>query len=204
MRWRAKRVPGAPVLPVPIVPLTDNGGYIYSPSAVQAAVAAVLRNGYMTHKGTPEEALLAMDLSSERVRYALFLLQGVQHGQSLNALLGYLFEAGLDALGLDQYTQPFRDRFPVVGAKLTPSARRLSRSSPRTWWMAWPCVRLGTPGISGPGRTGAPACHAPGADQADVIACSKPSTITRPLGDLSMAETVFQIIRGNFGRVPAG
>ena len=55
---RAQRVPNAPVLPMPIQPLIDNGGYIYSPSFEQAAVAAVLRNGYMTHKGTSEEPLL--------------------------------------------------------------------------------------------------------------------------------------------------
>ena len=82
----------------------------------------MLRNGYMTHKGTPEEPLLAIDLSSTRVRYALSPAAGVQQGQSLNALLGYLFEAGLDDLSLRQYTQPFRDTFPVVGNKLTPSS----------------------------------------------------------------------------------
>ena len=79
----------------------------------QASVAAVLRNGYMTHKGTSEEGLLSIDLSSERVRKALTLLEGVQEGQSLNALLGYLFEEGLHGLQLDKYAQPFRDRFPV-------------------------------------------------------------------------------------------
>ncbi len=66
-----------------------------APSLAQASVAAVLRNGYMTHKGTSEEGLLSIDLSSERVRKALTLLEGVQEGQSLNALLGYLFEEGL-------------------------------------------------------------------------------------------------------------
>ena len=66
--------------------------------------------------------MLSIDLSSERVRKALPLLEGVQQGQSLNALLGYLFETGLHDLNLDKYAQPFRDRFPVVANKLTPSS----------------------------------------------------------------------------------
>lgn len=199
---RAKRVPGAPVLPVPVVPLTDNGGYIYSPSSVQAAVAAVLRNGYMTHKGTPEEPLLAMDLSSERVRYALYLLQGVQRGQSLNALLGYLFEAGLDALGLNQYTQPFRDRFPVVGTKLTPSSAPTESIAASnvvdglTLRTAWDTGQLAAGQNWG---AGLPAAGS--ADQTNVIGLLETiDDYSDALGDLSMAETVFQIIRGNFPR----
>ena len=109
-------------LPVPVQPLQDNGGFIFAPSFAQASVAAVLRNGYMTHKGTSQEGLLSIDLSSERVRNALLLLEGVQQGQSLNALLGYLFETGLHQLNLDKYAQPFRDRFPIVANKLTPSS----------------------------------------------------------------------------------
>ena len=109
-------------LPVPLQPLSDNGGYILAPSAVQAAVAAVLRNGYMTHQNSGEEALLSIDLSSERVQKALWLIDGVQEGQSLNALLGYLFEDALHNQNLDTYVQPFRDAYPLVGSKLTPSS----------------------------------------------------------------------------------
>jgi len=199
---RAERVPEAPVLPVPVVPLTDNGGYIYSPSSAQAAVAAVLRNGYMTHKGTPEEALLAMDLSSEKVRYALYLLQGVQRGQSLNALLGYLFEAGLDTLGLDQYTQPFRDRFPVVGTKLTPSSAPTESIAASNvvdglaLHTAWDTGQLAAGQNWG---AGLPAAGS--ADQTNVIDLLETiDDYSNALGDLSMAETVFQIIRGNFPR----
>jgi hypothetical protein len=102
--------------------LTDNGDYIYAPSLAQAATAAVLRNGYLTHKNTAEEGLLSIDLSSERVNRVLGLICGVQEGQSLNALLGYLFEDALSTLGLQKYIQPFRNAYPVVGDKLTPSS----------------------------------------------------------------------------------
>ena len=198
---RAKRVPGAGPLPTPVQPLVDNGGYIYCPSSEQAAVAAVLRNGYVTHKGTAEEPMLDIDLSSERVRYALSLLQGVQQGQSLNALLGYLFEAGLDALGLQQYTQPFRNLFPVVGSKLTPSSapsEAVAASNVvdglalRT---AWDDGKLAT------GRNWGVGLPPPGPDQTAVIGLlTTLDSYFHALGDVSMAEAVFQVIRGNFGR----
>jgi hypothetical protein len=76
----------------------------------------------MTHKGTADDGLLSIDISSERVRRALYLLDGVRQGQNLNALLGYLFERGLHDRNLDKYVQPFRDRFPIVAHKLTPSS----------------------------------------------------------------------------------
>jgi hypothetical protein len=198
---RARRVPGAVVAAPPVQPLSDNGGYIYCPSAEQAAVAAVLRNGYMTHKGTSEEPMLNIDLSSERVRYALSLLQGVQQGQSLNALLGYLFEAGLDALSLQKYTQPFRDLYPVVGAKLTPSSapsEAIAASNVvdglalRT---AWDNGKLAA------GQNWGAGLPPPGPDQTAVIGLlTSLDSYADALGDVSMAEAVFQVIRGNFGR----
>jgi hypothetical protein len=198
---RAQRVPNAPVLPVPLQPLTDNGGYIYAPSFEQGAAAAVLRNGYMTHKGTPEEPLLNIDLSSERVRYALSLLHGVQQGQSLNALLGYLFETGLAVLNLQQYIQPFRDRFPVVGSKLTPSSapsESIAASNVvdglalRTAW--------DTGGLAA-GQNWGTGLPPPGADQTAVISLLETiDDYADALGDVGMAEAVFQVMRGNFGR----
>jgi len=198
---RAIRAPQAPAQSVPVQPLTDNGGFIYAPSPEQAAAGAVLRNGYMTHKGTSEEALLAMDLSSDRVRDALNLMHGVQQGQSLNALLGYLFETGLADLSLQKYTQPFRDRFPVVGTKLTPSSapsEAVAASNVvdglalRTAWDA---------GQLAAGQNWGTGLPAPGADQTAVIGLLKTiDDYSAALSEVSMAEAVFQIIRGNFGR----
>jgi len=188
-------------LPVPLQPVSDNGGYIYTPSQAQAAVAAVLRNGYMTHKGTAEEGLLSIDLSSDRVRKALSLISGVQEGQSLNALLGFLFEDAMHDQSLDKYIQPFRDAYPIVGNKLTPSSspsESVAASNVvdgvalRT---AWDSKKL----VAGQAwGTGLPA---PGADQTAVIAIFKTlDDYADALGDLSITEAVFQVIRGNFGR----
>jgi len=201
MRAKATGQTTAAKLPVPLQPLTDNGGYIYAPSAAQAAVGAVLRNGYLTHQNTAEEGLLAIDLSSERVSRALSLINGVQQGQSLNALLGYLFEDALSTAGLQKYIQPFRNAYPVVGPKLTPSsapAEAIAASNVvdglalRT---AWDNGQLPAGGNWG---TGLPA---PGPDQNSVITILQMiDDYADALGDLSMAEAVFQIIRGNFGR----
>ena len=198
---RARRLQAKSDLPIPTQPAGDNGGYILAPSLAQASVAAVLRNGYMTHKGTSEEGLLSIDLSSERVRKALTLLEGVQEGQSLNALLGYLFEEGLHGLQLDKYAQPFRDRFPVVGNKLTPSSdpsESVAASNVVDGMAlrgAWDSGQLAAGGDWGANLPG------PGADQNAVIGLFQVlDDYADALGDLSISEAVFQIMRGNFGR----
>jgi hypothetical protein len=61
--------------------------------------------------------LLAIDLSSERVRLANFLLDGVRQGQPLGALLGYRFERRLHELKLDPLIASFR-RVAPLGGKL--------------------------------------------------------------------------------------
>jgi hypothetical protein len=197
---RAQKSRASVQLPVPLQPLADNGGYILALSSVQAAVAAVLRNDYMTHQNTAEEGLLSIDLSSERVQRALWLIDGVQEGQNLNALLGYLFEDALHDHNLDKYVQPFRDAYPLVGNKLTPSSAPSDTVAAsevvdglalRT---AWDTGKL----VAGQNwRTGLPA---PGANQNAVIAILQVvDDYADALRDVSISEAVFQIVRGNFG-----
>jgi hypothetical protein len=188
-------------LGVPVQPHEDNGGYVFAPSLAQASVAAVLRNGYMTHKGTSQEGLLSIDLSSERVRHALMLLEGVQQGQSLNALLGYIFETGLHALRLDKYAQPFRDRFPIVAGKLTPSSEP-SESVAASNVVDGLALRAAfDAGQLNAGQNWGAGLPAPGPDQQAIIGLLRTiDDYADALSDLSIAEAVFQIIRGNFGR----
>ncbi len=206
---RSRQQKGIPAsnLPVPLQPVTDSGGYIYAPSQAQAAVAAVLRNGYMTHKGTAEEGLLSIDLSSERVRNALGLISGVQQGQSLNALLGFLFEDALHDQSLDIYVQPFRDAYPLVGNKLTPSSDPTEAiAAPNVvdglaLRTAWDSGKLAEGQDWGTGLPVPGAGQTPGSDQIKVVAILQTlEDYADALGDLSIAEAVFQIIRGNFGR----
>ena len=72
-----------------------NQGYIHAPSLNHAVTAAVLRNGYLSNATPDNPGSLAVNLSSERVRLALSIIEGMKAEQSLGALLGYQFERGL-------------------------------------------------------------------------------------------------------------
>jgi predicted nucleic acid-binding Zn-ribbon protein len=103
-----------------------NGGYVHTPSLNHATAAAILRNGYLTHSSPQERDKLAVNLSSERVRRAKYLIDGVRNGQSLEALLGYLFERGLhdwstrpvNPVILNQLKPFFRTAFPIRKTKI--------------------------------------------------------------------------------------
>jgi hypothetical protein len=110
---------GAPLQPVAALPAGTTGplyrseankGYVQAPSLAHAATAAVLRSGYLAHQqeGESGESPFAVDLSSDRVHRAKWMLDGVRQGQSLAALLGYRFERGLHEQGLDRYIHRFR------------------------------------------------------------------------------------------------
>jgi hypothetical protein len=105
--------------PGPIFEAADNPGFVHTPSLAQATTAAVLRSGQLAHADPqgPDD-LLAIDLSSERVRLATWLLDGVRQGQPLGALLGYRFERGLQEAGKPQYIGYFRELAPLVAKKL--------------------------------------------------------------------------------------
>jgi len=101
----------------------SGGGYIHAPSLAQAATAAVLRAGHLSHAARdPNSAALAIDLTSRRVRTAIGLLDGVRQGQSLGALLGYQAERQLHELGAHTAVEVMRRLAPppVVTATGTP------------------------------------------------------------------------------------
>ncbi|HEU4330084.1 MAG TPA: hypothetical protein VFR40_03145, partial [Lapillicoccus sp.] len=91
-----------------------NHGFIHAPSLPQAATAAVLRSGHLAHHDAEHEAL-HVDLTADRVRTAMTLLDGVGQGQPLAALLGYRFERAVRDRGvsLAQYILPFRRLVPL-------------------------------------------------------------------------------------------
>lgn len=92
----------------PLYGSDSNQGFVQAPSLAHAATAAVLRSGYVSHQEDAQGDPLAVDLSSERVHRAQWLLDGVRQGQSLGALLGYRFERELHNQGLDRFIYPFR------------------------------------------------------------------------------------------------
>ncbi|MFC3552159.1 hypothetical protein ACFOLC_14230 [Lysobacter cavernae] len=93
----------------------DSLGFVHAPSLPQAATAAILRSGHLANHESAKSSF-NMDLSSERVRRAHAMLEGVSHGQSLAELLGYRFERGLRDALLGHCTLPFRLAYPLKPA----------------------------------------------------------------------------------------
>jgi len=186
-------------------PDSGSGGFIQAPSMTQAAAGAVLRSGYLSHRGTADEQLLAIDLSSQRTSAALWLLDGVRQGQSLGALTGYQFEQSLHELQLDVYIQPFRDAYPLIGTDLTAQTAAGPVTSPSQvvdgvkLSAAWRSGALPAGSYWG---TGLPLPAPPGnATQNAVLSVlSQIDDMLSALSDLSIAESVFQVMRGNLGR----
>lgn len=114
---RAQETP-PPSEPGVLYGAANNPGYTHTPSLAQAATTAVLRSGHLTHSDPVTKDLLAINLSSERVRLASWLLDGVRQGQPLGALLGYRFERRLRDAKLAQFIQYFREVAPLVAKKL--------------------------------------------------------------------------------------
>jgi hypothetical protein len=69
---------------------------------------------------------MSVNLSSERVRRALWYFEGVRNGQLLSALLGYQFERGLHEhhpnSNLDKFILPLRKKFPLIADHITESS----------------------------------------------------------------------------------
>jgi hypothetical protein len=94
--------------------LDAGGGYIHAPSIAQASAAALLRSAFDSHRDDEDPGAYALSLTSRRVGRALTLIDGVQQGQDLPALLGYQFERGLHNANLDRLIDDFRAAFPII------------------------------------------------------------------------------------------
>ena len=196
---RARLFPGAARPVPPVQAPAGNGGFIHAPSMTQAATAAVLRSGYLSHQGGTEDGLLAVDLSSDRVRAALSLLAGVQRGQPLGALLGYQLETAMHDAGRDVYIQPLRDAFPLVTGKLTASAATSGGMSQVVDGLALERARqAGSLPAGGDWGTAYPGLPGPGADQNVLLALfAALDDAVDAISDVGVAEAVYQTMRGN-------
>ena len=96
-----------------------DGGYVHAPSLSHAATAGILRSAFLTHNGPGGDGAFAIDLSSSRVRTALYLDDGIRQGQPLSALLGYRIERDIHEAGLDRLILSLRTIAPLTQGKLT-------------------------------------------------------------------------------------
>jgi hypothetical protein len=197
----------------PVMRDSSNGGYIHAPSLAHANTAAVLRSGYLANATPSDPGIMSVNLSSERVRRALSMLEGIRNGQSFGALLGYHFERGLhDAhplVEVDKFIYPMRKSFPLVADAMattkTGAGVPIEAIEARN-------VMDGMKLVTSI-RNGAPASYPfgdaslPGAsdDEARAITTEVAGLleIYDAIADLALAEGVHQAVQGNFERVGA-
>ncbi|UVO50211.1 hypothetical protein M0208_06625 [Sphingomonas sp. SUN019] len=118
---------GEPVAGEPgtLLRAADDPGFLHAPSIHQAQVAAMLRNVHLAHGGGANDPF-AISITSQRVRLAQRIFDGVRAGRSLGTVLGYLVERDLHERGLDAAVDNARDVAPLPGHEtLPPAARRL-------------------------------------------------------------------------------
>ena len=191
---------------VPAGAVTDpaNAGFVHAPSLGQAATAAVLRSAHLSHaaSGTDGDAF-AVNLSSERVRLALRLLDGVRSGQPLGALLGYRLERelheGHPGLELDEVIAELRRIAPPPAVTDRPADPQAL--PPRNVCDGLVLQRLGIDAVLA-------AVTLTGGQQdqrkAAVRACLESLAATvNAVSDLLLAESVHQLVNGNPERASA-
>jgi hypothetical protein len=191
-----------------------NGGYIHAPSLAHARTAAVLRSGYLANATAANPQSLTVNLSSDRVRLALSMLEGIRNGQSLGALLGYRFERGLhddhDLAEVDKFIFPLRKAFPLVANAISTTAE-LDPGVPIQALEARNVMdgRKLVSQIQSSGNANYPFGIAmlPPATAAESAAIDAETSrlldLYDAIADLALAEGVHQAVQGNFERIGA-
>jgi hypothetical protein len=185
-----------------------GGGFIHAPTLNQAAAAGVLRSAHLSHAGTAADGALAIDLSSRRVCLAMELLDGVRAGQPLGALLGYRLERnlhdGFAPLELDRYIAPLRRIAPLVANSVTApvDGEPVEAIAARNVVDGLALSRLAPADVRAK-LAADPALAAPPANELDTVmsALAAMTDAVDALGDLMLAESVYQVVQGNTARI---
>lgn len=95
----------------------NNKGFIHAPTLNQAVNGAVMLSAYSQRSDETNNDPLSVNLSSERIRAALDLMDGIRNGQNLGVLLGYEFERKFREIYLDprinQFIYNLRSHYPL-------------------------------------------------------------------------------------------
>lgn len=195
---------------------STNFGHIHAPSLDHAVTAAILRNGHLAN-ATPETPdLLAVDLTSERIRLAQQVIEGIRNGQSLGALLGYRLERALHDepdLFLDRLIYDLRRAFPLVGNRnqrtKVAGLKQITKVEARnvldgeafanhlaaTGALTYPYGLSDLPPLSDFTGPGLPSATEIGRIIDGHVAQMR--SVGDAVGDLAIAEGVYQMVRGN-------
>ena len=200
----------------------DNLGYIHAPSLNHAMTAAILRQGYKSRQHTVAADdvtadRMSVNLSSERVRKALAILQGIRGGQSLSALLGQEFEKALaeypvvspPPIPYGYFVRYFRETFPYAGEKKLVGQTALggtpnSDNTTRQVVDGLALIRAGAGtypyGVDGiPGTGSGAKAVAADPDFTAAVATEIAALVDTldALGDLTVGESIYQSVMGN-------
>lgn len=194
---------------------STNGGYIHAPSTNHAVTAAVLRNGYLANATPSNPTSLAVNLSSERVRLALSMIEGVHSGQSLAVLLGYQLERGMhdrhDA-EVDEFIFDLRKSFPLISNRMSTTKEEdiddiqkiearnvidglaLIEQIKKSGHQKYPFGRVDLPAATPENSEAIVAIN----EEVERIL-----DINDAVADLAIAESVHQVVQGNYDRAGA-
>jgi hypothetical protein len=198
-----------------------RGGFTHAPSLNHAAAAALLRSAYLSHASPAQADIFSVNLSSERVRRAEFILEGMRNGQPVEALLGYQFERGLHdqtsasaasgdtpVLELNEFILPYRQAFPFEAREIV----QAGTGGPSPAMPAYSVVNglaLGDATLTAANAYGLSAVltppEQPNAPQGNAILTERDRMLDTldAVKDLLLAENAYQLVRGNFDRVAA-
>ncbi len=194
----------------PLYRYSENGGYVQAPSINHASAAALLRCGYLSHADPTNADIFAVNLSSNRVRNALQILEGIRNGQTLEALLGYQFERGLHDQGsahpalliLNEYIYDFRNAFPIQTSLVQQQGGTSQEVIPANDVVNGLALAIST--LAFPyGATGPVASAAADAQAAVETEKNKLADLLDAVKDLLTTESVYQLVMGNAQRASA-
>ncbi len=189
--------------------IANDSSYIHAPSAMHGVTAAVLKNAYLSHADGENPERMSINLTSNRVRKALWLLDGIRQGQAINVLLGYRFERNLhehhkdvnnNSLYLDKFIYPFRQIYPLNvngennndGANETIAPENVVDGYKLL--EAWRNNQI--PYGSGDGKINANSSERKAIEQ-ELVDIEETFDA---IGDLSLSESVYQAVHGNYMR----
>ncbi len=196
----------------PLREYTDNGGFVHAPSINHATAAAVLRAGYMSHATDTNPDVMAVNLTSERVRRAMFILEGMRNGQAVEALLGYQFERGIhDRASADASLQvlngllfDIRVAFPIRRMRIAGGDAGGAQETVDTYDVVNGLTLAATASPNWAAITGADATVLTAPRLAALNAeRDRIADTLDAVNDLLLAESAYQMVQSNFDRAGA-
>jgi hypothetical protein len=172
---------------------TAPGGFVHTPSLAHTATAALLRSGFIAHRGS-SPTTFAADLSSARVRDARAILDALRDGASLGQVLGRRIERAL----LDATDPPLWSFVPVLrDLAAAPDASFAARATLDGYALA----KLAKDGLPWNTRGLPVATSSQGVALSTILA--NVDAMLDAIGDLLVAESVHQLAQGNAERAAA-